>query len=203
MTTMNTLDEIAARVRVCPDCGLSQSRTKAVPGEGPPNAAVMFIGEGPGFNEDQQGRPFVGAAGRYLEKLLESIGLRREDVFITNVVKCRPPNNRDPLPSEIKACSKYLDRQIELINPKIIVTLGRYSLARFFPNETITKARGKPRQYQHYTVFPMFHPAAALRREDLKPVLEQDMKRLASLLKEPPKKQEQPATGSSQQLSMF
>ena len=125
---------------------MHRGRTNAVPGEGSPTAELMFIGEGPGAQEDRQGRPFVGPAGLFLEELLGSIGLRREDVYIANMVKCRPPQNRDPLPAEIGACSKYLNRQIELIDPTLVITLGRFSLARFFPGESISRARGRLRE---------------------------------------------------------
>jgi DNA polymerase len=162
----------------------------------------MFIGEAPGYHEDQQGRPFVGAAGRFLEELLASIGLKREQVFITNVVKCRPPANRDPLPSEISICSKYLEKQLEIIRPKIIVTLGRYSFARFFPKETISKARGRPRKREGVIFYPMFHPAAALHQQSLKRVIEEDIKAIPSLLKEAMESKE-PAAPPPQQLSMF
>ena len=139
---MDSLGEIAQLVRHCTDCPLHQGRTNAVPGEGSPNTDIMFIGEGPGYQEDRQGRPFVGPAGKVLEEMLASIGLTREQVYIANMVKCRPPQNRDPAPTEIAACSKYLDRQIELIDPALIVTLGRFSLVRFFPGESISRARG-------------------------------------------------------------
>ena len=180
---MDSVEEIAERVRVCTDCPLSNGRTHAVPGEGPSDAQIMFIGEGPGYQEDRQGRPFVGPAGRFLEELLASIGLRREDVFIANMVKCRPPNNRDPLPSETSACSKYLDRQIELINPRLLVTLGRFSLAKFFPKETIGRARGKARRVDGLTVYPIMHPAAALHRQELRKVIEEDFRAIPGLLK--------------------
>src|ERR671938_2136878 len=140
----DTLETIAADVRVCPKCRLSQTRTRAVPGEGSPNAEILFIGEGPGFHEDQQGRPFVGAAGQLLVEMLRLIGLRREDVFITNVVRCRPPGNRDPQPDEIAACSEYLSRQTAMIRPRVVVTLGRYSLGRFLPTARISAVHGKP-----------------------------------------------------------
>ena len=180
---MDTLEEVARRVRICTDCPLSNSRTNAVPGEGPPHAQLMFIGEGPGYQEDRQGRPFVGPAGRFLEELLASSGIKREDVFIANMVKCRPPDNRDPLPSEISACSKYLDRQIELINPKLVVTLGRFSLAKFFPKESISKVHGRVRKLQGLNVYPMMHPAAALHRQEFKNVIEGDFRAIPNLLK--------------------
>ena len=129
---MSELDELHQRIASCPDCALCRTRTKAVPGEGPPNAELLFVGEAPGFYEDQQARPFVGPAGRFLEELLASIGLQRDQVFIANVVKCRPPNNRDPLPVEIDACTPWLDRQLEILRPRVIVTLGRFSMQRYF-----------------------------------------------------------------------
>lgn len=179
---MDSLDEVARAVRDCVDCPLHQGRTHAVPGEGSPSAELMFIGEGPGFHEDRQGRPFVGPAGHLLEGLLASIGTNREDVFIANMVKCRPPDNRDPEPSEIAACGKYLDRQIELINPKLIVTLGRFSLGRFFPGESVTRARGKLREKDGRRIFPVLHPAAALRRPELRKTLVEDFRAILSIL---------------------
>jgi DNA polymerase len=173
---MNSLEEIAQLVRNCTDCALHEERTKAVPGEGAPDADIMFIGEGPGYQEDRKGRPFVGPAGQFLEELLASIGLRREQVFIANMVKCRPPQNRDPQPAEISACSKYLDRQIELIDPDLIVTLGRFSLARFLPGESISRAHGKLRQKDGRYVYPVMHPAAGLHRHELRSIIMQDFK---------------------------
>ena len=179
---MDSLDEIARAVRECADCPLHRGRTNAVPGEGNPSAELMFIGEGPGFHEDRQGRPFVGPAGQLLEGLLASIGTNREDVFIANMVKCRPPDNRDPEPAEIAACGKYLERQIELVNPKLIVTLGRFSLGRFFPGESVTRARGKLRQKDGRHIFPVLHPAAALRRPELRKTLVDDFRAIADIL---------------------
>ena len=181
---MDNLEEISERVQICADCPLSVGRTQAVPGEGPSDADIVFIGEGPGYHEDQQGRPFVGPAGKFLDELLTSAGLRREDVFITNMVKCRPPGNRDPLPAETAACSKYLNRQLELVKPKVVVTLGRFSLAKFFPNETISRVRGKPRKQESFTIFPMLHPAAALHRQEFRKVIEEDFKAIPAVLKE-------------------
>ena len=201
---MDSLAEIAQRVSICTDCPLSQNRTKAVPGEGPDNAEIMLIGEAPGYNEDQQGRPFIGAAGRFLEELLASIGLQREDVYITNTVKCRPLNNRDPLPGELAACRKYLDQQIELISPKVIVTLGRHSLTSFLPRETIGKSRGKPRNVNGTTLFPMYHPAAALHQPSFRKVIEDDIKLLPALLTEiTPAQPAQKEDVQGEQLSMF
>jgi len=179
---MDSLAEIVQLVRSCTDCPLHQGSTNPVPGEGAPNAEIMFIGEGPGYQEDRQGRPFVGPAGQFLDELLASIGLSREQVYITNMVKHRPPQNRDPLPAEIAACSKYLDRQIELINPSLIVTLGRFSLARFFPGESISRARGRLRQKDGRFIFPVMHPAAALHRQELRATIGQDFRAIPEAL---------------------
>ena len=201
---MKNLEEVAQRVRSCTDCPLSKGRTNPVPGEGPEDAEIMFIGEGPGYHEDRQGKPFVGPAGRFLEELLGSIGYTRDDVYIANMVKCRPADNRDPLPNEIAACSKYLDRQIELIHPKLLVTLGRFSMAKFLPEERITNARGKPRNVDGLTVYPIMHPAAALYRQELRKFIEDDFKGIPELLKEtPPPDPVQPTTPNPEQLSMF
>lgn len=176
------LQEIASEVAVCPRCELSRTRTKAVPGEGDPRTRVLFIGEGPGWHEDQQGVPFVGAAGKFLNELLALAGLKREDVFITNVVKCRPPGNRDPMPDEIAACKPYLDRQIEAIDPDVIVTLGRFSMARWFPGERISKIHGQPRKDGRRLIVPMYHPAAALHQGALKGAIEEDFAKLPKFL---------------------
>ena len=181
---MDSLQEIARLVAQCTDCELHQGRNNAVPGEGAADAELMFIGEGPGSQEDLQGRPFVGPAGRFLDELLASIGLRREQVFIANMVKCRPPQNRDPLPGEIGACSKYLNRQIELINPTLIVTLGRFSLTRFFPGESITRARGRLREREGRRIYPIMHPAAALYRQEMRSSIVEDFKRIPDILEE-------------------
>ena len=206
---MNSLDEVARAVRQCADCPLHRGRTNAVPGEGSPSAELMFIGEGPGFHEDRQGRPFVGQAGQLLEGLLASIGTNRNDVFIANMVKCRPPDNRDPEPTEIAACEKYLERQIELINPKLIVTLGRFSLGRFFPGESVTRARGKLRQKDGRHIFPLLHPAAALRRPELRKTLVEDFRAIASILEadalsKPPEPDAEPSREPpAEQLDIF
>ena len=180
---MGSLEKIAHLIRNCNDCPLSGGRTNAVPGEGNPQADVMFIGEGPGFQEDRQGRPFVGPAGKLLDGLLASIGTNREDVFIANMVKCRPPENRDPAPPELAACTKYLDRQIELVNPKLIVTLGRFAFGRYFPGEGITRARGQLREKDGRKIFPVLHPAAVLRRDELRPTMIEDFKAISEILK--------------------
>ena len=195
--------DLVSRIKTCTLCSLSQKRTNAVPGEGSRKAEILFIGEGPGYYEDRDGRPFVGPAGQFLEKLLASIGLRRDDVYITNMVKCRPPNNRDPLPNEIHACQPYLDSQIEMISPKVVVTLGRYSFSKFFPGETIGKARGTPRSWRKMTLYPMYHPAAALHNPKLRQVIESDFRKLPSLVEEASRIPEQEEAAQAQQLSLF
>jgi uracil-DNA glycosylase family 4 len=174
--------KVAEEVSVCTRCALHHSRKNAVPGEGPDNAEIMFIGEGPGFHENEQGRPFVGAAGKFLEELLASIGLTREEVFIANVVKCRPPGNRDPQQEELDACNQYLERQILAINPKVIVTLGRFSMARFLPNAKISNVHGQAARIKNRLVVPMYHPAAALHQPSLRPTLERDFSQLPELI---------------------
>jgi uracil-DNA glycosylase family 4 len=178
------LSEIAGQVAVCTRCQLHYSRKKSVPGEGPASAEVMLIGEGPGFYENEQGRPFVGAAGKFLDELLAKGGVKREEVFITNVVKCRPPGNRDPLPEELGACSDYLDRQIEAINPKVIVTLGRYSMGKFMPNARISEVHGQPAWLRGRLIIPMYHPAAALHQPALKTTVERDFSKLADFIQQ-------------------
>ncbi len=184
MEAAERLKEIAKQVAVCTLCQLHFSRKLAVPGEGPANAEIMFIGEGPGFYENEQGRPFVGAAGKFLDELLEKAGLRRSQVFITNVVKCRPPGNRDPLPEELASCSDYLEQQIEIINPSIIVTLGRYSMARFFPNARISDIHGQASHVRGKLVVAMYHPAAALHQPALKTAVERDFSRLPEYIRQ-------------------
>jgi DNA polymerase len=163
----------------------------------------MFIGEAPGFHEDQQGRPFVGAAGQFLEELLESIGMTRDDVFITNVIKCRPPGNRDPLPEEIRSCGPYLDRQIELIGPTVVVTLGRFSMARAFPKARISRIHGQPRKIDGVVYYPMYHPAAALHRPSLRGTVEADMRRIPELLERAPQMVESEPPPQAEQLQLF
>ncbi len=198
---MAALTELCREIENCQDCELAKYRGKVVPGEGSEEADLLFIGEAPGWHEDQQGRPFVGSAGQFLDQLLASIDLRREEVYIANVIKCRPPQNRDPLPSEIQACRKWLDRQIELIHPKMIVTLGRYSLARYFPNESIGKIHGKARKSGDVIYYPMYHPAAALHQGSLRQIIEADMLRIPQLLAQCEETAE--AAAESQQLSLF
>ncbi len=199
---MTALASLYEGIASCHGCALSQHRTRVVPGEGPENAEVLFIGEAPGWHEDQQGRPFVGAAGAFLDELLSSIDLKRNEVYIANVIKCRPPGNRDPLPVEIQACRRWLDRQIEIICPRVIVTLGRFSLARYFPGESIGRVHGKERREGSIIYYPMYHPAAALHRGSLRNVIEEDMLRIPQILTRTEKvsavQQEEP-----QQLSMW
>lgn len=180
----DSLDVVAAEVRVCPLCELSRTRTNAVPGDGAAKAKILFVGEGPGWNEDKQGKPFVGPAGKFLDELLAIAGVSRQDVFITNVVKCRPPGNRDPLPDEIAACAPYLDRQIALIDPEVVVTLGRFSMARWFPGERISKIHGSPKRDGKRLIVPMYHPAAALHQQALRGLIEADFAKLPTILGE-------------------
>jgi DNA polymerase len=182
-TPRRTLAAIAKQVAGCNDCPLYKGTANPVPGEGNASAEIMFIGEGPGFYEDKQGRPFVGASGKFLDELLASIGLDRRTVFITNVVKHRPPNNRDPQADEIAACKKYLDAQIEAIQPKVIVTLGRHSMQRYFAGESIGRIHGQPRRKDGVIVVPMYHPAAALHQQTLRRVIESDFAKLPAFLK--------------------
>jgi len=211
LSAAEELAQIAAEVRVCTLCKLHHGTIQAVPGEGPATAQIMFIGEAPGFNEDRQGRPFVGAAGKFLEELLALADLRRSDVFIANVVKHRPPNNRDPEADEITACAGYLDRQIAAINPRVIVTLGRFSMARWFPGEKISRIHGQPRWIDGRFIVPMMHPAAALHQPQNRPLIENDFRRLPEYLAQAEReaaKQEAPQSPASagpdlEQLSMF
>ena len=184
MTAEETLAQIAKEVTVCRKCALYHSRKNSVPGEGPANAEIMFIGEGPGFNENEQGRPFVGAAGSFLNELLAEAGLKRSDVWIGNVVKCRPPGNRDPLPEELAACDEYLERQISAINPKIIITLGRFSMGKYMPGAKISSVHGQMRRVGDRFVIAMFHPAAALHQAALKPAILKDFAQLPKLLEQ-------------------
>ncbi|HET9492899.1 MAG TPA: uracil-DNA glycosylase [Chloroflexia bacterium] len=170
--------ELVAQVKTCQLCRLAKTRTNAVPGDGNTAAEVMFVGEGPGYHEDRQGLPFVGAAGSFLNELLSIAGLSRPEVYIANVVKCRPPNNRDPEPDEIAACAPYLERQIALINPRVIVTLGRYSMAKFFPGERISKIHGTARVVDGRLCVAMYHPAAGLHQASLADIIRSDFRKL-------------------------
>lgn len=177
ITTSETLDELHTLIKECPRCPeLADNRKLAVPGTGPVGARAFFIGESPARWEDQQGQPFVGAAGAYLDELLEQIGLERSQVFITNIVKCRPPDDRDLRVSEIRNCGPYLDRQLVLVDPDLVVLLGRVALERFFPEEKITEAAGQSRRKaignREFTFLPLLHPALAIRREEMKAEVE-------------------------------
>ena len=184
MSVEDTLAQIAKEVSTCKKCPLYHSRKLAVPGEGPANAEIMFIGEGPGFHENEQGRPFVGAAGNFLNELLAEAKLKRSDVWIGNVVKCRPPGNRDPLPEELSACNEYLERQIAALNPKIVITLGRISMAKYMPGAKISSVHGQMQRVGDRFVIAMFHPAAALHQAALKPALLKDFAQLTKLLEQ-------------------
>jgi uracil-DNA glycosylase family 4 len=182
------LESIAAEVRDCTRCRLHQTRTRAVPGEGDPSTEVVFVGEGPGQNEDREGRPFVGRAGGLLVSLLGHIGWGRQDVYITNIVKCRPPGNRDPEPDEVAACAPYLQRQLEVLDPAVVVTLGRHSMGRFMPGARISQAHGTTRLAdpatgaRDATVFAMYHPAAALRTPSIERESYEDVAHIPTVL---------------------
>jgi uracil-DNA glycosylase len=176
------LAEISEQVSVCEKCKLHFSRKRSVPGEGPANAEVLFIGEGPGFYENEQGRPFVGQAGKFLDELLAAAGYARSSVFITNVVKCRPPENRDPEPDELTACGDYLNKQIAAINPHVIVTLGRISMAKFLPAARISSVHGNSFKVEGRLIVPMYHPAAALHQPSLKSTLIADFAALKKVI---------------------
>ncbi|EKD63568.1 MAG: hypothetical protein ACD_51C00253G0004 [uncultured bacterium] len=184
---MTNLQEIINQCGNCRKCRLYEGRKNVVPGDGNENAEIMFIGEGPGKDEDLQGKPFVGAAGKFLNELLNSINLEREDVYIANVIKCRPPGNRDPFPEEIEACWPYLEAQIRIIRPALIVTLGRHSMGRFLPGLKISQAHGQPKRYKgidggKQVYYPMYHPAVALYNGSYREILIRDMKRIPKLL---------------------
>lgn len=194
------LEELAKQISSCQYCPLYKSATQAVPGEGNPEAKIIFIGEGPGYWEDRKGIPFCGPSGELLDELLKLINLKRKDVFIGNVVKHRPPENRDPLPLEIEACKIWLDKQIETINPEIIVTLGRFSLNKFLPGEFISRVHGQPRCVnfagKKRIIVPMYHPAAALRGETVMMAIREDFQKIPALLRQPESIEE---TGKSEE----
>jgi len=206
---MDSLEKVAAEVRVCTKCDLCKTRMKTVPGVGTSKADVLFIGEAPGMNEDKQGLPFIGPAGQFLDELLTSISLNRSTSFITNIVKCRPPNNRDPETVEIAACASYLNRQIALINPRLIVTLGRFSMAKFFPGESISRIHGKVRNVKGRLILPMYHPAAALHQASLRNTIMVDFQQIPLALVEayklplPKPEDNKPEEPPAQQLSLF
>lgn len=200
---MQNLDDIEKNIKSCTKCHLSKTRTNAVPGDGNKQAEILFIGEAPGYYEDIQGKPFVGQAGKLLDNLLKEIGLERKKVFITNIIKCRPPGNRDPQPEEINTCIFYLLEQIKIIKPKVICTLGRFSFAEIMQRKVfISSEHGRPFKTgagnslgEGINVFPLYHPAAALHQPNLMDALEKDFAKLNEFLKSPlpqkkPKKQE-------------
>jgi DNA polymerase len=202
------LETIASEVRACRRCRLHQGRTSAVPGEGHPGTEVVFVGEAPGQTEDRQGRPFVGRAGGLLVRLLDDIGWRRDEVFITNVVKCRPPDNRDPEADEIAACGPYLRRQLEVLDPALVVTLGRHSMGRFMPGAKISAAHGTARPMdpssgaRHATVYAMYHPAAALRAPQIERQSYADVRGLPRALEDARRaRRERPAPSRSEPLA--
>ena len=214
MTAEETISQIANEVSACTKCGLHESRKKSVPGDGPANAEIMFIGEGPGFHENEQGHPFVGASGKFLDQLLAQAGVTRADVFIANVVKCRPPGNRDPLPDELAVCDSYLEAQIQAINPSVIVTLGRFSMNKFFPGAKISAVHGQMQKIGERFVIPMFHPAAALHQAALKPSILGDFAKLPDQLNDArvamgkakiifKEKKEESVSDKPQQLNLF
>ncbi|MBI2863731.1 MAG: uracil-DNA glycosylase [Chloroflexi bacterium] len=200
---MSALTELCQRISGCSACGLARQRKRVVPGEGAENAKIVFIGEAPGQQEDIQGRPFVGPAGQFLDELLVSAGLRRSEVYICNVIKCRPPQNRDPLPSEIQACESWLNLQLELVKPRMVVTLGRYSMAKYFPQQSISKIHGRVKRQDGILYFPMYHPAAALHQQSLRQVVEQDMLKIPRLLAEIDGVEEEQQEIKPQQLTLF
>ena len=212
MTPEETLTRLARQIAACQQCDLHYNRKFSVPGEGPADAQIMLIGEGPGFYENEQGRPFVGAAGNFLDELLAKAGLTRADVFITNVVKCRPPGNRDPLPEELAACRDYLEGQIAAIDPQVIVTLGRFSMAMYLPLARIGAVHGQPSRVNGRLIVPMYHPAAALHQPALKSTVERDFVHLGEAIKQhvparvaapqAPAQPEDPAENATQ-LSLF
>ena len=197
---MTALSELNKEIAPCQQCEIAKYRNRVVPGEGAEAADIMFIGEAPGWHEDQQGRPFVGPAGKFLDELLASIGLNRAKVYIANVIKCRPQGNRDPLPMEIQNCRLWLERQIEIISPKMIVTLGRYSMAMFFPGKSISRIHGTCQKRDDVLYYAMYHPAAALHQGSLRQAIEADMLKIPTLLDQSETiKEEKPP----EQLTMF
>lgn len=196
MSAEQRLQEIRQEIINCQLCQLAKGRLNAVPGEGPSRVDIMFIGEAPGFHENKQGKPFIGQAGQFLDELLEAAGVNRDQVFITNVVKCRPPNNRDPLPEELTACQRYLDEQIELLDPKVIVTLGRISMAKFVIDGRISAIHGRTHNVDNRKVVTMYHPAAALHQPALRQTLIEDFKRLKRFITPPTAPRLEPETAA-------
>lgn len=200
---MSALSELYEEIARCQKCEIAKYRTRVVPGEGAEDADIMFIGEAPGWHEDQQGRPFVGPAGQFLDELLSLINLKREQVYIANVIKCRPLGNRDPLPQEIVNCRSWLERQIELIRPRMIVTLGRYSMALFFPGKSISKIHGTAEKRDGIIYYAMYHPAAALHQQSLREIIKADMLKIPELLAQEKSLPEVKKEPEVKQLNMF
>ena len=199
-----TITALEHTISQCEKCSLSKSRNRTVPGEGDYNAQVMVVGEAPGSNEDKTGRPFAGRAGNLLNELLSSVGIKRSQIYITNMLKCRPPNNRDPQQTEIDSCEPYLALQISLIQPSVIITLGRFSFSNFFPGTPLSKARGIVREWNGIKILPVYHPAAALYNPGLKPKLLQDFQKITSLINiNESSASEQSQTVDATQLSLF
>lgn len=182
MDKEKVLKEIAESIKSCKKCRLYSTATNAVPGEGNINSKVIFIGEAPGHNEDISGRPFVGRAGKLLDISLKGIGYKREDIWIGNIIKHRPPDNREPLPDEISACSPFLDLQIKMINPVLIVTLGRYSMNYFYPEGKISLDKGRLVKIRNFYIYPVYHPAAALRSTKMLQDFNQDFQKIPEML---------------------
>lgn len=200
---MSALSELYEEITHCQKCEMARYRTRTVPGEGAEDADIMFIGEAPGWYEDQQGRPFVGPAGKFLEELLDLINLKRQQVYIANIIKCRPPANRDPLPQEMLDCRVWLERQIELIRPRIIVTLGRYSMALFFPQKSIGRIHGTAEKRGGIIYYAMYHPAAALHQQSLRETIKADMLKIPQLLAQAQDMPEVEKEPEIKQLNMF
>lgn len=200
---MSALTELCEEIKNCRQCEIARYRTNAVPGDGAEDADIMFIGEAPGWHEDQQGRPFVGPAGKFLDELLGLIGLKRKQVYITNVIKTRPLENRDPLPQEIVNCRPWLDRQIDIIRPKMIVTLGRYSMALFFPGKSISRIHGTAEKRDGILYYAMYHPAAALHQQSLRETIKADMLKIPQLLEQAKGMPEAKQALEPKQLDMF
>ncbi len=202
---MTKLADINHEISLCQNCELAKTRNNVVPGEGSENARIMFVGEAPGFHEDKQGRPFVGSAGKFLDELIQSIGLDRSRVYICNIIKCRPPENRDPLGQEIESCQTWLDRQIAAISPEVIVTLGRHSMSKFFHGATIGKIHGTAQKIDGRLCFAMYHPAAALHQQSLRKTIEADILKLPNIIaqQQEERKKETKPKPESEQLNLF
>ena len=200
---MSALTELYKEIALCQQCEIAKFRNNVVPGEGAENADILFIGEAPGWHEDQQGRPFVGPAGQFLDELLASINLDREKIYIANVIKCRPTGNRDPLTVEINNCRGWLDRQLEIISPKMIVTLGRFSMSMYFPGKSISRIHGTAMKKDGVTYFAMYHPAAALHQQSLRQVIKEDMLKIPALLEQEQEQEVIEQETKPQQLNMF